>query len=239
MTLDGVALVTGATGGVGGAIAARLAQAGMTVCATSRTPGSFDDLLARSPAPCRIEPYVADLSVEASVQDLCERIRERHRALHVLVHAAGVIAMGSTAESRLADFDRQYYVNLRAPYQITQALLPEIARGLGQVVFVNSSAGTTARAGVAQYAATKHALKAVADSLRAELNPVGVRVLSVFLGRTATRMQATVHRLEGRRYAPDRLLQPDDVAAVVVNALQLERTAEVTDIHIRPMATMD
>jgi NADP-dependent 3-hydroxy acid dehydrogenase YdfG len=236
MTLaGGVALVTGATGGVGGAIAARLAQAGMTVCATGRTAGSFGDLVARAPSPCRIEPYVADLSVHSGVHDLCERVRERHEALHVIVHAAGIIAIGSTTESRLEDFDRQYCVNVRAPYQITQALMPEIARGHGQVVFVNSSAGTTARAGVAQYAATKHALKAFADSLRAEVNPTGVRVLSVFLGRTASPMQAAIHQIEGRPYAPDQLLQPDDVAAVVLNALQLPRTAEVTDIHIRPM----
>jgi NADP-dependent 3-hydroxy acid dehydrogenase YdfG len=236
VTLEGgVALVTGATGGVGGAIAARLVQAGMTVCATSRTPDSFSDLLALAPAPCRIEPYVADLGTQDSVRDLCERIRERHDALHVLVHAAGAIAIGSTAESQLQDFDRQYRVNVRAPYQITQALLPEIARGRGQVVFVNSSAGRTARAGVAQYAATKHALKALADSLRAEVNPTGVRVLSVFLGRTATPMQAMVHRLEGRPYVPEKLIQPDDVASVVLNALQLPRTAEVTDLHIRPM----
>ena len=93
----------------------------------------------------------------------------------------------------------------------------------------------TPRAGVGQYAAMKHALRALADTLREEVNRDGVRVLSVFLGRTATPMQAAVHRVESRVYEPEPLLQPADVAAVVISALSLPRTAEVTDIHIRPL----
>ena len=75
----------------------------------------------------------------------------------------------------------------------------------------------------------------MADSFRDEVNERGVRVLSVFVGRTASRMQAAVHEHEGRPYRPERLLQPDDVASMIVAALQLPRTAEVTDLHIRPM----
>jgi NADP-dependent 3-hydroxy acid dehydrogenase YdfG len=104
---------------------------------------------------------------------------------------------------------------------------------------MNSSAGLSARAGVAQYAATKHALKAIADSLREEINDDGVRVLSVFLGRTATPMQAAVHEMEGREYYPELLLQPEDVASVIINALSLPRSAEVTDIIVRPLAKLN
>jgi NADP-dependent 3-hydroxy acid dehydrogenase YdfG len=88
---------------------------------------------------------------------------------------------------------------------------------------------------VSQYAATKHALKAIADSLRAEVNTYGVRVLSIYPGRTATPMQAAVYKMEGKTYEPEKLMQPKDVAEVVMDALSLPRTAEVTDIHIRPM----
>jgi NADP-dependent 3-hydroxy acid dehydrogenase YdfG len=101
---------------------------------------------------------------------------------------------------------------------------------------MNSSVGVQARRGVGQYAATKHALRAVADSLREEINDRGVRVLSVFLGRTASRMQEAIHQKEGRPYRPETLLQPSDVASMVIAALTLPRTAEVTDIHIRPMS---
>lgn len=79
-------------------------------------------------------------------------------------------------------------------------------------MFINSSVGIVARGGIGPYAATKHALKAIADSLRDEVNKDGIRVLSIFLGRTATPMQEEVHRLEGKPYRPERLLQPEDVA---------------------------
>jgi NADP-dependent 3-hydroxy acid dehydrogenase YdfG len=88
---------------------------------------------------------------------------------------------------------------------------------------------------VGPYAATKHALKAFADSFREEVNAEGLRVLSVYLGRTASPMQARIHALEGKAYHPEYLLQPSDVAAVVLNALCLPRTAEVTDISLRPL----
>jgi NADP-dependent 3-hydroxy acid dehydrogenase YdfG len=104
------------------------------------------------------------------------------------------------------------------------------------VVFINSSLGLGAKAQLAHYAASKHGLKALADGLRQEVNGDGIRVLSVFLGRTAGDMQRGVHAREGRVYEEDRLIQPGDVASVVLAALALSRTAEVTDVSIRPMA---
>jgi NADP-dependent 3-hydroxy acid dehydrogenase YdfG len=114
-------------------------------------------------------------------------------------------------------------------------MLPMMKPHDGQIVFINSSVGLKAKAGVSQYAATKHALRAIADSLREEVNVNGIRVLSVFPGRTDTPMQKTVQRMEERSYQPERFMQPEDVAAVVINALVLPRSAEVTDIHIRSM----
>jgi NADP-dependent 3-hydroxy acid dehydrogenase YdfG len=105
----------------------------------------------------------------------------------------------------------------------------------GQVVFINSSSAIAAKPMSAQYDSTKHALKAIADSLRAEVNLHGVRVLSVYLGRTASEMQERIYQMQGKVYRPELLLQPADVASVLVNALSLPRTAEVTDISIRPM----
>ena len=73
------------------------------------------------------------------------------------------------------------------------------------------------------------------DALREEVNSDGIRVASVFPGRTATPRQARIHALEGKAYVPERLLQPDDVAEVVVKILTLPRSAEITDVRIRPM----
>ena len=79
--------------------------------------------------------------------------------------------------ARITDFELQYRTNVLAPYALTQALLPMLAAYRGQIVFVNSSAGLAAPENLSQYAATKHALKAIADSLRKEVNPDGIRVL--------------------------------------------------------------
>jgi NADP-dependent 3-hydroxy acid dehydrogenase YdfG len=120
---------------------------------------------------------------------------------------------------------------------ITQALLPALRVRCGQVVFVNSSAGVNMQGTrhIAGYAACKHALRALADCLRAEVNIDGIRVLSVYPGRTATAMQEAIHMREGRLYNPEDLLQPDDVVAAVITALDMPRTAELTDIMLRPM----
>ena len=118
---------------------------------------------------------------------------------------------------------------------MTQLFLPSLSQRQGQIVFINSTAGLAAAAGVSQYSATKHALKALADSFREELNELGVRVLSVYLGRTATPMQAKLCAEEGLKYRPERLIQPSQVAESVVGALALGKEAEVMDIRIRPM----
>ena len=191
--------------------------------------------IARTTSP-RVLVHQADLTMDENIQDLVKRLQDEIGKVDILVHSAGVISLGQVETTSVKDFDWQYSVNVRAPYILTQALLPMIRSCRGQIVFINSTAGRIAASGVSQYAATKHALKALADSLREEVNADGLRVLSVFVGRTATPMQAAVHEMERRSYDPKRLLQPEDVAAVVINALSLSRSAEVTDIHIRPLA---
>ena len=154
----------------------------------------------------------------------------------MLVHAAGVCAFGNIEETPAAQLDQLFAVNVRAPYELTRSLLPALKSRAGQVVLMSSSAGVVARAGFGPYAVTKHAVKALADTLREEANSDGVRVLTVFPGRTATTMQAVLHQQEKKPYHPEQLLQPEDVAAVVMCALTLPRTAEITDVHMRPMA---
>jgi NADP-dependent 3-hydroxy acid dehydrogenase YdfG len=231
-----IALVTGAGSGVGQAIAYALAAQGATLCLVGRTPSSLETT-ARGISNARVSTrcYPTDLMHDSAVQALAEQLHRDWDAIDILVHSAGVYAMGKLEAAPVTDLDLQYRTNVRAPYLLTQALLPLLRQRQGQVVFINSSVGLTARGQVGSYAATKHALRALADSFREEVNGEGLRVLSVYLGRTASPMQAMVHAIEGKAYHPEYLLQPSDVAAVVLNALCLPRTAEVTDIHIRPM----
>ena len=113
-------------------------------------------------------------------------------------------------------------------------MLPLLQKSAGQIVFINSSAGLRSAATVGQFSATQHAFRSIADSLRDEVNALGIRVLSVYPGRTATPRIAKLFEKEGRTYQQDLLMQPED-EEMLTHSLRLPRTAEVTDISIRPM----
>lgn len=231
-----IAVVTGASGGIGGAIAAGLAQHEATVCLLGRDRAKLDAKAAGlRPLSKRAEPFPCDLTKDEQIEVLCAHVAKEYGRLDILVHCAGAIDHGKLAEAPLSSLDRQYQANVRGPLLLTQKLLPLLKKPRGQIVFINSSVGLTARANAGQFSATQHAFKAIADSLRDEVNGDGIRVLSVFPGRTATPRIQALHVKEGRDYKPELLLQPEDVASVVLNALLLPWTAEVMNISIRPM----
>lgn len=233
---DQVAVVTGASSGIGKAIALALAAQNAALCLVGRRLETLEAVAenARATAP-QVRCYRTDLTRDEDISELAARLQRDFESIDLLVHSAGTISLGKLDNAPVEDFDWQYRTNVRAPYVLTQVLLSRLRLRRGQIVFINSSAGLRATANLSQYAATKHALKAIADSLREEVNAEGLRVLSVYPGRTASPMQAAVHEMEGRAYHPERLMQPEDVAAVVINALSLPRSAEVTDIYIRPL----
>jgi len=231
-----IAVVTGASSGIGRAIALALAEHGATLCLVGRDLEKLEMVasIARTNAP-QVRCVQADLTLDKDIRELVVQLERDFGGLDILIHSAGFLSLSPMESASLEDFDRHYRINVRAPYALTRALLPMLRVRRGQIVFINSSAGLNARANVGQYAASKHALKAVADSLREEVNPDGVRVMSVYPGRTATPMQAAVHKMEDREYQPEHLMQPEDVATMLVSALSLPRSAEVTDIMVRPL----
>ena len=233
---DKTAIITGGSSGIGRAIATALAARGATLCLLGRNETALTQLGLTIGAPDQARIYRCDLSVPQQIENFAANVKSDVTSVDFLIHCAGVISLGPTVENSVDSLDKQFSINVRGPYVLTQAFIPMLKASQGQIVFINSSAGLSAAPNVGQYAATKHALKAMADSLRAEVNPDGIRVLSVFNGRTATPMQAAVHAIEGRRYCPEKLIQADDIASVVIHALSLPRTAEITDVQIRPFA---
>jgi NADP-dependent 3-hydroxy acid dehydrogenase YdfG len=232
-----VAVVTGAGTGIGRAIALGLAEKGAAVVLMGRTKRTLEEV-AHSAAKDKTDQtrcFQGDITSEKDLRRLAGTLKRDYGGVDILIHSAGLIHIESFPSASLDNFERQFRTNVLAPYALTQLLLPMLIAREGQVVFINSTAGLNSAANVSQYAATKHALKAMADSLRAEVNAKGVRVLSVYPGRTASPLQEAVHKSEGKVYSPERLLQPEDVADMVLAALALPRTAEVTDLMIRPM----
>jgi NADP-dependent 3-hydroxy acid dehydrogenase YdfG len=230
-----VAVVTGASSGIGRAIALAMAADGAVLCPIGRNAERLEAVAdAARASAARVEPFRVNLTDDAQVDALVESLRGSFSGIDVLVLSAGEHARGTFEGSTVAQLDRLYRSNVRAHFRLVQCLLPQLTAAHGQVIFINSSVGLSAPRDAGQFAATQHAVKALADSLRLEVNQSGVRVLNVFLGRVATPRQEKIYSGQGWEYQPDLLLQPEDVASMVVAAASLPQTAEVTELNIRP-----
>ncbi|MET7760900.1 SDR family oxidoreductase [Streptomyces sp. NPDC005336] len=226
----GTHLITGAGSGIGGAVAERLAARGDELWLLARDAGRAKELAGRFPGARTVVGDLADpekLSWALSHQTLPDR-------LDSLMHIAGVVDLGEIGELTPKAWNRQLAANLVAPAELTRLLLPQLRLAQGHVIFVNSGAGLRANAQWGAYAASKHGLKALADALRWEESGNGVRVTTVYPGRTATPMQVKVHQQEGKEYDPERWMAPETVAMTVLAALDLPCDAEITDLQVRP-----
>lgn len=221
-----VHLLTGAGSGIGALLARALLDRGDEVHVVARSERRATELGEQLPGA---RPLVADLEHPESVESL--RLPER---LDSVVHAAGVVALGTVADLSVQDWARQLRVNLVAPAALTRVALPALRAARGTVVLVNSGAGLFAHPQWSAYAASKHGLRALADSLRAEEAPHGVRVTSVYPGRTATPMQEQVHRQEGKAYDASAWIQPQTVVDAVLHVLDLPGDATIPDLTIKP-----
>jgi NAD(P)-dependent dehydrogenase (short-subunit alcohol dehydrogenase family) len=225
------ALVTGATGGIGRAIVDALFAAGVSNLVRVSRSGSTLPI----PRGATVTDLICNFEQVDSTEHLATVVAAMPGGLDILVHSAGSFHTGTVENTSSEVLEQQLQVNFKAPFVLTKVLLPRIRQAKGQIVFVNSSIVTGVQRGsLGAYSASKFALQTLADNLRAEVNGDGVRVMSIFPGRTATRMQEAIHLNEKKPYNAERLLQPADVAASIVHALLSPLSAEITDIHIRP-----
>ncbi|MEU2433366.1 SDR family oxidoreductase [Streptomyces sp. NPDC007861] len=223
-------LITGAGSGIGAVVARRLHERGDELVLLARDAGRAKELAEAYPGSRTLVGDLAApdrLSWAFSHQSLPER-------LDSLLHIAGVVDLGRIGDLTPKTWHAQLDVNLVAPAELTRLLLPQLRVSQGTVIFVNSGAGLNAHAEWGAYAASKHGLKALADSLRYEEKANGVRVTSVYPGRTASPMQAKVHQQEGKEYDAARWIDPGSVATTILMALDLPRDAEVNDLTVRP-----
>jgi len=163
-----------------------------------------------------------------AIESSCEIVDE----LDVLVHNAGLSIPGHVGESSIDEWRATFDVNVLGAVELTLALLPALRRARGQVVFINSGAGRNVLSGMASYSASKFALRAFADSLRAD--EPQLRVTSIFPGRTDSEMQRELVAFEGGDYDPAKFLRPETVAAAVVDALATPPDGHVHEVVLRP-----
>lgn len=217
------ALITGAGGGIGSAIAAALAPT-HTLLLAGRPSAHLDEVAERLGAPTWPLDLTDPDSIEASTEVLAE--------LDVLVHNAGVLFPGRVAESSADEWRASFEVNVTGAVALTLALLPALRAARGHVVFINSGAGRTVSPGMASYSASKFALRGFAGSLRTD--EPSLRVTSIHPGRIATAMQEDLVAYEGRDYDPDQFLSPQTVARVTADAINAPRDAHIHEVIVRP-----
>ncbi|MFE2752652.1 SDR family NAD(P)-dependent oxidoreductase [Actinosynnema sp. NPDC059335] len=237
---DKVALVTGASSGIGEATAVALAREGAAVVIAARRVErlrALEERLAGDGA--RVLSIALDVTDEAACRDAVARTVEVFGGLDVLVNNAGVMLLGPVEGADTTDWTRMVSTNLLGVLFLTHAALPHLVARKGSVVQVSSTAGRVARAGTAVYNATKFGVNAFSEALRQEVTQRGVRVVVVEPGVVETELrehitnQAAKEDITARARAM-RQLQAEDVAAAVCYAVTQPDHVSVNEILVRP-----
>ncbi|MFA5872385.1 MAG: SDR family oxidoreductase [Anaerolineales bacterium] len=227
-----VAIVTGASRGIGRAIAIALADEGAQVFAVSRS--SKNDMVKDE----RIILLSADVAEPDQVQAVVQEALSQSGGIDILVNNAGVEYFKSISETSFEEYNRMLNTNLRGSFLFTKAIIPGmIARNNGQIVFINSVSGLRGFAQDSIYCASKHGQAGLADALDEELRPHGIRVSSIFPGATNTDLSVQSWAPANdpkRRY----FLKPEDIARAVLYIMNQPPEVVVSQIVIRPFIEM-
>lgn len=227
-----VALVTGATAGIGRATAFALGRAGYRVGVCARTAGPVKALVAELRAEgITAAGRAADVGQAGAVEALIESVTVELGPVDTLINNAGIAIIRPLTELSIEEWDATMATNLRSLFLVTRAVLPGmLERGSGIIVNVASLAGRNPLVGGTAYAASKHAVLGFSKSLMLEVRKQGVRVLAICPGSVNTAMIRTMR-------SPSRegeMLEPEDVAQAILDAVRMPARATVSEIDIRP-----
>jgi clavulanate-9-aldehyde reductase len=232
-----VALVTGASSGIGEATAIALAAEGAQVAVgarrTDRLSALTDKLGEQSLA------VELDVTQEASANAAVQQTVDRFGRLDIVINNAGVMLLGPIVDANTEDWRRMINTNVLGLMYVTHAALPHLLKEGGDLVQISSVAGRQARAGSGAYNASKWAVNAFSESLRQEVTSRGVRVILVEPGAVATELQSHITHAGSKaaiekRIAESRPLQADDVARAVLYAVTQPPHVAINEILIRP-----
>ncbi|MEV7193727.1 2,3-dihydro-2,3-dihydroxybenzoate dehydrogenase [Streptomyces sp. NPDC093510] len=238
-----IALVTGAAGGIGAAVARALGERGVIVAAVDKDAGRLDETVQKLTADgLAAEAFPADVTDRAAVRALVDEVERRLGPVEHLVNAAGVLRQGPVADFTDEDWHATFAVNVTGVFQVSRAVAARMAsRGRGAMVTVASNAASTPRADMAAYAASKAAAAMFTKSLGLEVSAHGIRSNVVAPGSTDTPMLRSMWHddtgpratIEGRPEAfrvgipLGRIAEPRDIADAVVFLLS-DRAAHIT-----------
>ncbi len=223
-----VVLITGASRGIGLAMAKALGQEGARLILVARNRGPLEQAAAQ--APGAVMSAVIDVTKPGDVKRLFATVQKRIGRLDVLINNAGVFTFKPFRKTTLDDWRRNLATNLTSIFLTTQAALRLLKRSRGDVVNILSISSRVAFANCSAYTASKFGALGLTDVLRRELHAQGIRVTAILPGMTNTRMKK---EFDFPLHGQD-LLQPEDVAAAVLSALVQPRRATVEEILVMP-----
>jgi NAD(P)-dependent dehydrogenase (short-subunit alcohol dehydrogenase family) len=228
--LIGRYLITGASRGIGRAIAGGLAKDGNYLILHGRDKAALEDTCrAVRKAGAEAEPVLADLSERAGVEKIVEAAGSDH--LLALVNNAGIALLNPVADITLEEWEQTLAINITAPFLLIQRLLPLLKTG-SSVVNILSIAARSGFPGWGSYCMSKFAMEGLSQSLREELRPAGVRVINVYPSATRTGMW---ENMPGD-WPEDKMMDPREVADAVVFALERPAATLVDNISVGNMA---
>ncbi|MBY2933632.1 SDR family oxidoreductase [Rhizobium leguminosarum] len=225
-----VAVVTGATSGIGRATVGKLREMGLTVYAVGRNAEALEELARESGA----KPVCAD------VRDTAEIVRQlRGTDVDILINNGGILSTRATfSEIEPSEIDAMIDINLKAPMHLTRAFLPGmVERKRGHLIYIGSSGGQAAYPNMAVYGPTKAGLSLFCDNLRCDLLGTSVRVTEVVPGRVQTELYRTAMAGNQARtllYDGYRPIQPAHIASIISNAIELPVFVDVARIEVFP-----
>lgn len=220
-----VALVTGATGGMGRHIVDDLART-HSVVALGRNAKVLAELAALGHVATH-ELDITDYRALISVVEGLER-------LDVVVHAAAISVHYTVADAKPETWREHFETNVFAPAELTRLTLPLLRASQGTVIFIGSGASTKPAPGHAVYTASKHALQGLADTLRIDEATTAVRVSTIAPGPTDSGMLRAMQREAGDGYNAEHYIRPATIAAAVRYVVDAPPDAQLTDIAVRP-----
>jgi NADP-dependent 3-hydroxy acid dehydrogenase YdfG len=218
---SGVAVVSGASGGIGASLVQELLERGFHVVAIGRDSQSLGRGLPDDRSVSMVEWDQRNAHVPLALRNL---------EVDVLVHNAGVAPLVTVEETTPASLADIMTVNVASAATLTAALLPALRRSRGHVVFINSSAGLKGVPGWSGYLGSKRALQELADALRAEESEAGVKVTSVFPGAVETRLLRQVRKERRMPHDPGHSVSPESAARLVADVLEHPHDGYVTDL---------
>jgi NADP-dependent 3-hydroxy acid dehydrogenase YdfG len=232
-----IALVTGASSGIGAATARAMAAAGATVVAGARRVDRLKELAAT--AGGEVLPVELDVADQQSVREAVATAVGHFGGLDVVVNNAGVMLSGPIVGADTAEWDRMVATNLLGTLYVTHAALPHLLARKGTVVQISSTSGRIASAMGGVYAATKFGVNAFTESLRQEVTERGVRVVTIEPGMVDTELadhigDEAIREMAKKMAGSMRTLRAEDVAAAVVYAVGQPEHVAVNEILLRP-----